>query len=886
MWFLGALLGAVLGGYVGGVGGFFLGALTGGFFGLLAGQGTRNRLDALENRIAALESGLKPMPAPARAAPQPAPARAAAIEPPQAAPPEAKREQPPQPRAEPRPAPPAPRTPAPAGPALWERLVGGNLVAKVGILILFIGLAFLVKYTYERIHVPIELRLTGVAIGAIVLLVIGWRLRLARPGYALILQGGGIAILYLVIYAAFRRFGLLPAPLAFFLLVGVAAASAALAIAQNSLTLAVVGVTGGFLAPVLASTGRGDHVILFSYYAVLNAGIVAVAWMKAWRVLNVLGFVFTFVIGWAWGAKAYRPELFASTEPFLVLFFAMYLAIPVLFARRRAVELKDYVDGTLVFGVPVVAFGLQAAVVSHIEYGAAWSALALAVVYLALAWTLIRRAGANLRLLVESYVALSLAFATLAIPLAFDGRLTSAVWALEGAAVVWVGARQGRLLARCFGYLLQFAAGIAFLWDIDSGYGSTPLLNSFWLGATFVATAGLFCAGYIERNRERLRAEEAALAYVLLAWGALWWYGGGIHEVWQHVALPYRNQAALIFVAASSAGFALLAALTRWPTVRWLWLLLYPAMLGLVIAETGTAAHPFAGIGAVAWIGAFAVHFALLKRRAADHPPLIEGLHAAGVWFAAVIGAREVGWLIDTAVEGKRVWPAISSAIVPAGLLLALVTARVQRHWPVSAYTRSYVVAGGTPLAIFLALWTFYANFGNNGDPHPLPYVPLLNPLDIAMATVFLVLARWVAELPRQGLQAWWDTVRMPIFAAFGLGIFVWINGVLLRTLHHWAGLPFALQPMLSSVLVQAAFSILWTLLALGAMIAATRRALRPLWILGAALMGVVVVKLFLVDLSGVGTVERIVSFIVVGVLMLLVGYLSPVPPKAAVANA
>jgi uncharacterized membrane protein len=87
---------------------------------------------------------------------------------------------------------------------------------------------------------------------------------------------------------------------------------------------------------------------------------------------------------------------------------------------------------------------------------------------------------------------------------------------------------------------------------------------------------------------------------------------------------------------------------------------------------------------------------------------------------------------------------------------------------------------------------------------------------------------------------------------------------------------------MWSSQLVQAACSILWTLLALGAMIVATRRALRPVWIVGAVLMGVVVAKLFLIDLSGVGTVERIVSFIVVGLLMLLVGYLSPVPPRAA----
>jgi uncharacterized membrane protein len=118
------------------------------------------------------------------------------------------------------------------------------------------------------------------------------------------------------------------------------------------------------------------------------------------------------------------------------------------------------------------------------------------------------------------------------------------------------------------------------------------------------------------------------------------------------------------------------------------------------------------------------------------------------------------------------------------------------------------------------------------------------------------------------------------VIALFGAAAFVWVNGTLLRTLHHWADLPFALPSMLESRLVQAAFSILWTLIALGMMAVATRRALRPVWLAGAALMLVVVAKLFLVDLSGIGTVERIVSFIGVGLLMLVVGYLSPVPPK------
>ncbi len=158
--------------------------------------------------------------------------------------------------------------------------------------------------------------------------------------------------------------------------------------------------------------------------------------------------------------------------------------------------------------------------------------------------------------------------------------------------------------------------------------------------------------------------------------------------------------------------------------------------------------------------------------------------------------------------------------------------------------------------------------------------MPLLNPLDIAQALVFVIVAYWLMTLRTLGYVEKQGPAPIALYAAFGGANFIWVNGVLLRTLHHWADVPFQLDAMLRSVLVQAALSLFWSILALAIMVFATRRALRELWLTGAALMGVVVVKLFLVDLSNVGTVERIVSFIGVGVLMLVIGYLSPVPPR------
>jgi uncharacterized membrane protein len=383
----------------------------------------------------------------------------------------------------------------------WNWLTGGNALVRVGVVVLFFGVAFLLKYAYEHTHVPIEVRLIGVALGAAVMLVSGWRSRERKPVYALAMQGGGVGLLYLTLFGAFRLFSLIPGEAAFFVLVAIAVLSAVLAVLQNALSLAVLGVSGGFLAPVLASTGGGSHVMLFSYYAVLNAGVLGIALYRAWRPLNVLGFVFTFGIGAVWGARFYRPELFESTEPFLLLFFLQYLAIAVVFALKQAPQLRHYVDSTIVFGTPLVGFGLRSRLVHDIEYGAAWSAVAVSAIYLLPASALYRRHAETLRMLVEAFLALGVIFATRAIPLAFDGRWTSAAWALEGAAAYWVGVKQDRRLPRAFGLLLQFAAGIAFVVDAGRSFSDTPVLNSFYLGCVVIAAAALFCNWTIGRRR-------------------------------------------------------------------------------------------------------------------------------------------------------------------------------------------------------------------------------------------------------------------------------------------------------------------------------------------------------------------------------------------------
>jgi uncharacterized membrane protein len=194
-------------------------------------------------------------------------------------------------------------------------------------------------------------------------------------------------------------------------------------------------------------------------------------------------------------------------------------------------------------------------------------------------------------------------------------------------------------------------------------------------------------------------------------------------------------------------------------------------------------------------------------------------------------------------------------------------------------HREAYIGFAGVGLALYLAVWSVKTNVSLPGDPYPLPFVPLLNPLDLAELFVLMVLLRFWLYLRSARLASYEDLKEETVFAALAVLTFIWLNAALLRTIHHWAGVPFELQAMLRSTLVETSISIFWAVLALTTMLAATRTGARVVWLTGAGLLGVVIAKLFLVDLSHIGTIERIVSFVGVGLLMLVIGYFSPLPP-------
>ena len=773
----------------------------------------------------------------------------------------------------------APASPVAPSPfdTLRQWFIGGNTIVKAGVAILFVGLAFLAKYAAEHTEVPVEWRLAAIGVAAVVLLAFGWRLRLSRPGYAQVLQGGAVAVLYLTLFAAFRFYKVIDPGPAFVLMVAVAMLSAALAVLQDARSLALIGALGGFVTPLIVSTGSDNATALFAYYLVLDAGIAAVAWFKTWRALNLVGFFATFVVATAWGVLRYRPESFAMSESFLIAFFLLFVVIMLLPARRAAgvpaARRSDtWVNSTLLFGLPTIVFALQYGLVRDREYGAALSALALAAFYVALATTMRRRAV--LALPFDASLAIATIFLTLVVPFALDARSTAGAWTLEAAGLVWIGFRQGRVLPRAFGYVLFVLSGVSMLYAHERHGVPTDVLNAYLFNGLMAAAAAIAAAFFIQRRRgdAAMKPGEEVGEPLLIALATLWLLATAGVEIDGFVASERMRAAWLVAVAGMALLYVLLSNRLRWPGIAWPAAAQAPLMLVMALIAAVELAHPLKDGGAWAWPVAFAVHLLVLRLAAPAWPESVRGaVHACGLLTLALLGA-----LLGRAITAdwgapESAWPWLGWLVVPAALLLLLTRRSVGDVWPVRAAPAAYAQVGGGVLAVGLWLWTLVANAASDGTAAPLPHLPLVNPLDVGVALALVAILLWLRTVGQ---------ARGPLLGAIAAAGFVWLNAMLVRAFHHYEGVPYRFDAWVDSLAVQSGLTLLWSFIALVAMWFGARRGVRAPWVTGAALLGAVVLKLMVVDLSGTGSVTRIVSFIGVGVLMLVIGYVAPLPAK------
>ena len=334
------------------------------------------------------------------------------------------------------------------------------------------------------------------------------------------------------------------------------------------------------------------------------------------------------------------------------------------------------------------------------------------------------------------------------------------------------------------------------------------------------------------------------------------------------------------FVSISVALLGFLERRLNWHAVRHAVIGLIITMAYVLLYSVGPGEHLFEMPGLVVWPLAFTVVYILLRQRdtlsdiSGVKPFLLPGLHIAAAILLATVLTIELLWLVGDYWLLKDGWLEVALALVP---VLAVTAILKLNSWPLNKHAHLYLYKVARLMLVYLSGWSVLANLVSNGQASPLPYIPLLNPIDIMQAIILLNMLAWRRQLDKPVMDA--GKLRWQSMLFVGL-VFVWLNGILLRSLHHWFDVPFSVDGFYESVLTQACLSIFWTLLGLTVMVLASKRRWRKIWIAAAVLLGVVVLKLFTVDLNDSNTLESIFSFIVVGVLLLVIGYYSPIPPN------
>ena len=866
--------------------------------------------------------------------------------------------------------------------SLWasatQWFFGENLVVRVGALVLLVGVVLLLKLASQYIEVSMPVRMALVALGGLVITVVGYRTTAKKRSYGLTLQGVGFAVIYLTVFASFKLYGLLPSTLTFGVLALLAGLTVMFSVWQNALPLAVLAFGGAFFAPILVSRPDGSVVMLFSYYLLLNIAVAVIAHYRTWKLLNALSLAVTFGLAYVWGFRAFSGNsagagwlsLRWQLLGLLVGHMALYLFIAVRYsqqvvsynqmllqmntrvARRPIIS----IDSGLLFGTALLGFGLMASLLNDLPYHLAFASSALSAIYLSLGLWLLkhhRRSIAGDRqannqfdnsfeLLIEASLALGCGFLALVIPLALSAKWISIGWAVQGAALVWLGARTQRRWTVYFGLALQ-GFSIVLLVGFDTlmrhWYGLLDQLSiphqmsivaaSSTLPLTVLTACVLLSAFILRHGRVNIaaatpqakaqpqpqtqpaavkttpkrvqkiadNASHSFVATALVVVGFVLYLSAILS------ADPFWNnggKTTTIKLAVGMAVFLIVGQLMHqrfvWRSMRKVSRLILPfAMMSWVLVclthvkvETVLDLNDyhikeFSGLGRylLAMLGCLAIAKLLggwlLSRW---HRDRLDTSVDALVWFLVLIAM--LTWMLQQvpfnywqhAQELQAIITILPTVLAVLGLMSLLLLPRLQalggrllgwlevdRLLKHSAYI----------LVPITFIWSLSANFSLDGQLVGV-YLPLLNPLDLTLISILLYQSYVALKVD--------SNYRTIVLVICGLGAFVTVSSMLVRGFASVWGTPTWEQGAWSVSMVQTGLTILWTVIAMVLMFLANKKAIRLVWFAGIALLTIVVAKLVLIDMSNTSAVLRVVSFIGAGLLMLVIGYLAPLPPQ------
>ncbi len=432
-----------------------------------------------------------------------------------------------------------------------EKFIGENLVSKIGIAILVLAIGFFVKYEIDNGKIgPVGRVGVGLICGGI-LVGLAHKLRRSYEAFSSILVGGGLAIFYFTITLAYHQYALFSQTMAFVIMLVITIFAVILSLAYNRQELAIIALVGGFAAPFMVSTGSGNYQVLFSYLLILNLGLLVIAYNKAWRLLNLLAFLFTSLLFVSWlatlpyetGTGSYQGGFLFATS-----FYTLFFVINIAYTIRQGKKFIASDFGILLantcyyFGIGLWLLNLM-----HLtRYQGLFSA-AMGIFNLTGTYFLLRKKTVDSNIL-YLLIGITLSFVSLTAPLQLHGHFITLFWASEAVVLYWLSMRSGIRIIRWASMLVWTAMILSLLMDwsnvytrqVDQPGGLLPILFNKGFMTGIYSSLACFALFLLRRKEEKRFAVTETSAgsnaadlrrIIFLTAGALLLFTTGAQEI-------------------------------------------------------------------------------------------------------------------------------------------------------------------------------------------------------------------------------------------------------------------------------------------------------------------------------------------------------------------
>lgn len=348
-----------------------------------------------------------------------------------------------------------------------ERIIGENLISKIGIIILILGVGIGTKYAIEHELIsPLTRIIMGYLVG---LGLLGFAIQLKKKydNFSAVLLGGAMAILYFITFAAYNFFGLIPQTLAFALMVIFTVFTVLASLNYNKQFIAHIGLVGAYAVPFLLSDGTGNITVLFSYMAIINIGILFLAFRKYWKTLNYVAFTLSWIIFVSWYLTSYQASQHAVIASLFLSVFFISFYITFLAYKLAQKEKFDFRDIILILANSFVFYGTGYALLNTLQSGNQYLGLFTlgnAILHFGVSTVVYKQklGDRNLFYLVSGLV---MVFIAIAIPVQLSGNWVTLLWAGEAALLFRIGRTKKVDVYEGLSYALMIMALISLLQD-------------------------------------------------------------------------------------------------------------------------------------------------------------------------------------------------------------------------------------------------------------------------------------------------------------------------------------------------------------------------------------------------------------------------------------